>query len=226
MIRNYTTQTDLEAYIPKLDSLLWGDETNFDKQKSACDVEVMNDFINKDYKAIFLRNDLTLRSSGVSLIATTAETVSAEDSITRMRFVIDCKVITSGDKTVTLYGSNDKITYNSITDILITATGIKSEIISQFYKYYKVTATVSSGSFDYAAFMTETSYDLLHKYKWLEIILIPLAKSDTTYETMLKEFQKKYIVAWNELKVFYDSTETFQSANLSESDNKTMYITK
>lgn len=216
MIRNYTTDEDLKAYVPNLNNLLWTGQSNFNMQKQSAEIEVMNDFIKRDYKAIYLRNDLSLRESGTAISNTISEAVSSADDITRMRFVVNCKAITgTTDKTVTIYGTDDDgDTYISIDTLTISAIGIKSLIIPEYYKKYKVTATVPDGSIDYAAYLTETSYDLLHIFKELIIILTPLVKEEnSTYGLLLNEFKKKYDYEWDQLKIYYDSAG---SGNLND----------
>ena len=66
MIRNYIDEDYLSGYIPNLDSLLFTGESNFNKQKVLAEIEVANDFINSNYKGLFTRNDLILRSSGTN----------------------------------------------------------------------------------------------------------------------------------------------------------------
>lgn len=210
MIKNYISQEDLKAYIPNIDNLLWTGQEDFSTQFTSAEIEVMNDFIKKNYKAIYLRNDLFIREAGTVTTAAETSDISEEDTITRMRFVVDCKTFTGDDdKVITIHGTNDSVTYTSIDSLTISATGVSSLIISQYYKHYKVVATVPDGSIDYAAYLTETSYDLLYIYKTLIIILTPLVKEEnSTYGLLLAEFKRKYENEWNELKVFYDSSES------------------
>jgi hypothetical protein len=225
MIRNYTTDSDLQSYVPNLTNLLWNGQTDFSAQKQSAEIEVMNDFIKRNYKAIYLRNDLMLRNSGTAITSTTSEDLSDEDTITRMRFVVDCKTFTGTQgKTITLYGSNDSgDTYVSIDSLTITETGISSLVITEFYKCYKVTATVPDGSIDYSAYMTETSYDLLHIFKQLVIILTPLVKDEnSTYGLLLAEFKRKYENEWTQLKVYYDSSESGDLDNLTVNRNNSI----
>ncbi|MBK8382775.1 MAG: hypothetical protein IPL16_12990 [Ignavibacteria bacterium] len=59
------------------------------------EIEVANDFINSNYKGLFIRNDLILRESGTTLLATTTETILSEDKLSmRLRWVVDVKVLT------------------------------------------------------------------------------------------------------------------------------------
>ena len=228
MVKNYLVQADLEAYIPKLETLLYSTQENFDLQKQQAEIEVMNDFIKRGYKAIYLRNDLILRNSGDTIAVTTAEDVSLEDSITRMRWVIDTKVFTGTEsKTIYLSGSNDAETYTAITEQEITETGITNVIISEFYKYYKVTCELSDGTIDYSSYLTETSYDLLYAYKWLVIILTPIAKEiNSPYWVLLQSFIDKYNSEWNSLKVYYDNLGTGDISQLSTYNNNTVNLTR
>lgn len=228
MVKNYLVQADLEAYIPKLETLLYTNQDNFDLQKQQAEIEVMNDFIKRGFKAIYLRNDLILRESGTTISETTAESISLEDTITRMRWVIDTKVFTGTEsKTIYLSGSNDAETYTAITEQEITETGITNVIISEFYKYYKVTCELSDGTIDYSSYLTETSYDLLYAFKWITIILTPIAKEiNTPYWILLQSFIDKYNSEWNSLKIYYDSQGTGDISQLSTYNNNTVNLTR
>jgi len=197
MIRNYIDEDYLSGYIPNLDSLLFTGETNFNKQKVLAEIEVANDFINSNYKGLFTRNDLILRSSGTTISSTTSETISNEDKLTRLRWVVDVKVLTGVDKTLTLYGTNDSgDNYTELNTMTIGTSNVGS-IISQTlavpYTAYKVTATVPSGTLDYASSMTETGYDTLYVLKWGSIIMFQnFKKEGDQWHSKYIEFKKAY----------------------------------
>ena len=197
MIRNYIDEDYLSGYIPNLDSLLFTGESNFNKQKVLAEIEVANDFINSNYKGLFTRNDLILRSSGTTISSTTSETISNEDKLTRLRWVVDVKVLTGVDKTLTLYGTNDSgDNYTELNTMTIGTSNVGS-IISQTlavpYTAYKVTATVPSGTLDYASSMTETGYDTLYVLKWGSIIMFQnFKKEGDQWHSKYIEFKKAY----------------------------------
>jgi len=197
MIRNYIDEDYLSGYIPNLDSLLFTGETNFNKQKVLAEIEVANDFINSNYKGLFTRNDLILRSSGTTISSTTSETISNEDKLTRLRWVVDVKVLAGVDKTLTLYGTNDSgDNYTELNTMTIGTSNVGS-IISQTlavpYTAYKVTATVPSGTLDYASSMTETGYDTLYVLKWGSIIMFQnFKKEGDQWHSKYIEFKKAY----------------------------------
>ena len=197
MIRNYIDEDYLSGYIPNLDSLLFTGESNFNKQKVLAEIEVANDFINSNYKGLFTRNDLILRSSGTTISSTTSETISNEDKLTRLRWVVDVKVLTGVDKTLTLYGTNDSgDNYTELNSMTIGTSNVGS-IISQTlavpYTAYKVTATVPSGTLDYASSMTETGYDTLYVLKWGSIIMFQnFKKEGDQWHSKYFEFKKAY----------------------------------
>jgi len=197
MIRNYIDEDYLSGYIPNLDSLLFTGELNFNKQKVLAEIEVANDFINSNYKGLFTRNDLILRSSGTTISSTTSETISNEDKLTRLRWVVDVKVLTGVDKTLTLYGTNDSgDNYTELNSMTIGTSNVGS-IISQTlavpYTAYKVTATVPSGTLDYASSMTETGYDTLYVLKWGSIIMFQnFKKEGDQWHSKYIEFKKAY----------------------------------
>lgn len=197
MIRNYIDEDYLSGYIPNLDSLLFTGESNFNKQKVLAEIEVANDFINSNYKGLFTRNDLILRSSGTTISSTTSETISNEDKLTRLRWVVDVKVLTGVDKTLILYGTNDSgDNYTELNTMTIGTSNVGS-IISQTlavpYTAYKVTATVPSGTLDYASSMTETGYDTLYVLKWGSIIMFQnFKKEGDQWHSKYIEFKKAY----------------------------------
>ena len=197
MIRNYIDEDYLSGYIPNLDSLLFTGETNFNKQKVLAEIEVANDFINSNYKGLFTRNDLILRSPGTTISSTTSETISNEDKLTRLRWVVDVKVLTGVDKTLILYGTNDSgDNYTELNSMTIGTSNVGS-IISQTlavpYTAYKVTATVPSGTLDYASSMTETGYDTLYVLKWGSIIMFQnFKKEGDQWHSKYIEFKKAY----------------------------------
>ena len=208
MIRNYIDEDYLSGYIPNLDSLLFTGATNFNKQKVLAEMEVANDFINSNYKGLFTRNDLSLRESGTTLSTTADSTISSEDKLTRLRWVVDIKVLTGVDKTLTLYGTNDSgDNYTELNSMTIGTTNVDS-IISQTlavpYTAYKVTATVPSGTLDYSSLMTETGYDTLYALKWGGLIYFQnYKKEDDQYFSKYNEFKKRYDAEFAKFVVNY-----------------------
>jgi hypothetical protein len=219
MVKVYIDEDFLKGYIPKLDDLLWNGQTNFDSQKSLMEIEVMNDFIDRGLKAVYLRNDIILRNSGTVIDSTTSESVSLKDLISRQRFVVNCQSLAGLPKTITLSGSNTgEGTFNTVAELTISQTGIQSTVITSLYNYYKVSCATDT-AIDYEAFLTETSYDLLHAYKWICIILNPLATGENNpYKDLLTMFEKKYSEKWDTLKIFYDINETGNVETLEEAN--------
>lgn len=155
MLRNFSTATDLNRYIPEKDKYLWKGQTDFSDQITGAEQEVITDLKIKGYKPHKLMTPLTV---------TTTET---EDVVSAGRLVVNCTVH-SVDGVVTLLGCNTSDgTYETVTTLSITATGETSVLFTKMYSYYKISNT---GTITFSAYLVETSYDLLFIYKTLEII--------------------------------------------------------
>jgi hypothetical protein len=85
MLKNYVNETYLKTFVPELTRYLWSGETTFDGFKQAAEQTVVNDFLNRGYKALALRPDLSLRTSTNTLSSDTTG-VSYEDTVSRLRF--------------------------------------------------------------------------------------------------------------------------------------------
>lgn len=205
-MKNFVTEDDLKGLIPELSRYLWGGETNYSKQKAAAEDKVVNDFIRKGYRDVFVRTDLVLRKSGTEATGNEESSVSSEDKRSRLRFVIDIKSITDS-KTFKLLGSDDKIDWTTIKTVSLNATGETSYKFTEAFRYYKVQMTWGSGAVDYKAYLTETIYDLFIEYKWLELILLDnISEDNDQYEMKMKYFQDEYRDLWSTSSFFYSDT--------------------
>ena len=193
MIRIFIDQDYLKAYVPNLDNLLFTGEEDFSKEKRAAEQEVLQDFLNSRHRAVAIRNDLDLRSSGTTLTDDASTDSSAEDTISRTRWVVNVTTYTAS-ASLELQGrdaSDDD--WNTVSSMTITETGENSEVITKYYKYYRVVAMVT-GSLDYESFLTESVYDLLHAYKWAMII----------NRNRTKQEGDQYYVKYELCKAYYD----------------------
>jgi len=199
MFRNYTDETYIKGFIPELALMLWAGEINYDKQKEKAEQVVINDFLARGYKGLFLRSDLSLRKSGNTINSAETTVASEKDDLTRLRLVVNVKAITNSTKTFTLQGSPDNTVWNDITTFTVTAISTKTPVFSQAYKYYRlVVAITSPGTIDYEAYLTETVYDLFFAYQWLYLILMDAKTAkDDQYDMKANDFKKLYDELWN-----------------------------
>lgn len=204
---NHIVENDLKSLIPEISRLLWSDETDYSLQKAEAEKFVMQDLLDRGFKARDLMPQLVLRNSGTALTETAIESVSNEDVISRLRFVYQVTGFTAGGtKQIILEGTNDKETYYTVKTISVTANASTSLIIPAQYKYYRVSATVTGGSMDYSAYLVETTFDRLITFKWLELILLDrYVEEDDQYHSKMMYCQKGYNSLWNTITIWRDS---------------------
>lgn len=206
MLKNNLTETYLKGYAVKLTSLLWTDETDYSEQKEKATQFVFNQLIQKGYKPQQLMPELMLRNSGTVLTAN--ETTSAiQDTINRLRLVIDTITFTGQDKTLTLQGSNDNTTYYTVTNVTLTSTDTsKTVLFYDTYNYYKLVSTVDTGSLDFRAYLQETVYDELFACKWLVFIFADMRKSEgDQFDLRMQHYEDMYNQLINSAMLYIDN---------------------
>ena len=205
MLRNYTTAETLAGYVPHLNNLQWTNQDDYSEQIKIADYEVRNDLFNRGLRSVYLRPDLDFFSGSDTF--TSAETTdSVTDSLSRNRWVVDVLAISGGDKTITLEGSNDNETFETVSSATLTEVDEVSYFLPRNYAYYRVSLAVSAGSMTLRSYLTETNYDCLFDYKTLTIILRPLIKSEgDQFDLAYREFQRMYNDMINTMKVHYDT---------------------
>jgi len=204
MLRNFLTEDDLKAYAPNLDGLLWTDDSDYSSQIATADLEVRNDFFSMGLRPVYLRPDLEFYDGTTSLTATET-TDSAEDELSRNRWVVNCTALSGGNKTLTLQGSHNDTDWVTVTTATITATGLTSYLITKAFNYYRVNVAVSSGAITIESYMTETVFDTLFAYKTLELIFQSFVKSEGDQWSIKRDyFMKGYKEKLNAYKFQYD----------------------
>jgi len=208
MLKNYVDEDYLKGYAVKLSALLWTDETDWSEQRNAATRFVMNQFIQKRYDLKKLMPELVLRSSGTSLSAT-ATSSAVEDTINRLRLVIDNVNCTVSSKVLTLKGSNDNSTFYTIDTVNIgTDNADQTLLFNDIYKYYKITTTITSGVCDYRASLVETVYDELFASKELAFIYADLSKQEgDQYDLKAQRFEAMYNTLMNGATFYIDSNQ-------------------
>jgi len=219
LLKNYLIEDDLKAYIPELDELLYTEGSNWNKEKQAAEMKVMTDFMNSSHlRPIYLRNDLTLRNSLTVLSANYSDAVTIEDIYSRTRLIIVTTVLTGGNKVVTLQG-RDAATdvWTTIETVTITAIGTRSLVITDMYKFYRITATVTAGTFAYKSSLTRIPYDLLYLYQWAMQVYWQCAKrGEDQYWLKYTEMKKEYDSLWLSIVVDNSSGGSIDESNGSK----------
>lgn len=208
MLKNLIDEDYLKGYAVKLSALLWTDETDWSEQKARSTQFVFNQLIQKGYDVKKLMPELVLRNSGTSLSATETS-VPAQDTINRLRLVIDNISCTVSGKVLTFKGSNDNVTYQTIDTITINTDSVRESItFFDTYQYYKLTTTITSGTIDYKAYLTETVYDELFACKWLVFIFADLRKQDgDQFDLRLRFYEDMYNQLMNGVTIYIDSNQ-------------------
>lgn len=208
MLRNYLTETDLQGYAVKLSGLQWTDETDYTKQKIVSTEKVFNHFSRDGFDLRQLMPHLTLRSSGTVLVDDET-TDSVEDTINRRRIYITDITFTGQDKTITLEGSEDEVTWYTAKTITLSVSDTSySGTFTDTYQYYRLTSTVDTGSLDYKAVLVETVFDELFAFKWLWWIYYDMRKAEgDQFDIKMKELEAMYDNAFNNTKFYLDTDE-------------------
>jgi hypothetical protein len=206
MLKNNLTESYLKGYAVKLTSLLWTDETDYSEQKEKANQFVFNQLIQKGYKPQELMPELLLRSSGTVLTANETTSV-VQDTISRLRIVIDNITFTGQDKTLELKGSNDNVTYYTSATVTISEDDTsKTVLFYDTYKYYKLVSTVSTGSLDFRAYLQETVYDELFACKWLVFIFADMRKAEgDQFDLRMQHYEDMYNQLINSATLYIDN---------------------
>lgn len=211
-LKNHVDETYLKTFVPELARYLWTGETTFNGFKQAAEQVVVNDFINRGYRALALRPNLNLRTSTDTLTADETG-VSYEDTFSRLRLAYNVTV-QSGTTSLVLQGSADETTWNTIQTQSITAAGEGSFVFLTAYKYYRINLDVTApGSLAFTAWLTEASYDLWFTYYWLYLILINAGKAnENKYTEYADRFLKMYETLWASGIILDENSATVKPA--------------
>jgi hypothetical protein len=215
-MKNYTTEEYIKGFVPELTRYLWQGETNYGKQKEKAEQIVLNDFLARGYRPVKLQNEFVLRASGNVITANETGIASEEDKLSRMRFFADIIVLTGEEKKITLQGSNDKYKWADLVVISCLETGIKTTVINSIYNYYRANATLTDGTLDFFASLTETTYDLFFAFKWIQLILEDaIVNENDQYMLKAKMFADKYDKLWANNTFYSSKASGYQEAKNS-----------
>lgn len=207
MLRNLLTESDLTAYAVKLGDLLYTGQSNYSEQKTKATQFVFNQLIQRRYDVKELMPELILRNSGSSINLSEVG-IGVQDTINRLRLVIDNIVNTVSAKSVTLQGSNDNSTFTDIMTLTISVTDTsRTETFFDTYKYYRINTSVVSGAIDFRASLVETVYDELFAYKWLVFIYSDIRKAEgDQFDLKIQYYESMYLQLLNSAVLYIDST--------------------
>lgn len=166
MLKNFLENSELSGYHPSIDSYV--SSANITLQKTNAEkwliARMKND--NVKLRQLMLQLNLTLNTS-----------VEESDEIERLRFVINLSAAPAQTTTWTLSGSDDEVTWSTVTTLAFTTaqSGIRSVTFTRPYKYYKLTCSHTVTTLE--AFLIETTFDLVLVYVTLGYICNSLRKS-------------------------------------------------
>ena len=229
MIKNFITEDYLRGILPELDSYKWSSESDFSNFISQANNEIFEELRKKNLKLNKLMPELFLIDSGTVISdAGTYTGDSAEDTLNRLRFVYDVTTFSgTNDKTLTIQGSNDDVTFYTVESIAISETGIDSMRISEIYQYYRITFTQTEGSITLSAYLIETTYDDLFAYKTLELIMRNVKKEDNDAQGIK---QRDYNMFYNQIlnsSIFLENTsDEFTNSGYREVKENTIIMLK
>ena len=159
MLITKITHSDIIALEGELDKYLRESEIDFTEKISEAK-GILEDLIS--HRGLLLRKICTT-------LPLSDSPKSDEDEIERRRVVIETTALTD-EATILFEGTDDASdeTWTTIkSDIVITEIGEYTFKINDTYKYYRLTAT---GTITYTGYLVETSWELSHLYKSLELI--------------------------------------------------------
>lgn len=229
MIKNFITEDYLRGILPELDLYKWSSESDFSNFISQANNEIFEELRKKNLKLNKLMPELFLIDSGAVISSAGTYTGdSAEDTLNRLRFVYDVTAFSGmNDKTITIQGSNDDVTFYTVESITISETGINSIRISEIFQYYRITFTQTDGSITLSAYLIETTYDDLFAYKTLELIMRNVKKEDNDAQGIK---QRDYNMFYNQIlnsSIFLENTsDEFTNSGYREVKENTITMLK
>lgn len=211
MIESYLTSAEILNSEPSLADYYRTNQISWDTIKDEAWKEVVEDVraLGWDIRRLCKRLDL---QDSVTKTTTFAGEVSDIDILQRLRIVINVTAKTgTGSVSFLLEGSDDEETFSTVITISITSTGNTSTVFTTPYKYYRLSITgfVGITSITYSAFLIETSFERLHKYKSLEMIYRSLIALDgDVWESKKEQYENLYKDVLQKAKFYYDANDS------------------
>ena len=225
MLYNYVTLQefkdfrDLSRYFKDDDKIIIGLNTALE--------DLSDDMRAKGYDPMLCMIPLMFDSLDMFETITKAATFTSEslDAGNETRLVVNVSTETASAVVFTLEGSMDETIWIPIKDlaqvnvsISTQANGIYSVKFASRYKHYRYTVTTSE-SVTYSAYLVDTSFDNLIKWKAIYILMFPWIDADSTAREIYNEAVQSYSTLFNSDVFDYDKSED-GSITASEQDYK------
>lgn len=196
MLKCYIDDEYLINYEPEILNFLWAGQTDFSSFITSATSIVFADMNKLSSDSRYIMPELILRSSGSTSSSASVTGTEKLETINRNRIVIIPVTVTGYDKTLTFKGSNDNVTYSTISEYTLTTSDSETQsyVFNEVYNYYRIDFVQTSGTVDFTCYLVESVYDNIFAYKTLELIFSN-QKKDERY----KEISEMYKTRYNEL---------------------------
>lgn len=204
-VNTFVDTTVLLTYEASIQDYYRSGQTSWATQVTTGLREIIQDLkkLGKDIKLFSTPYELQAETTVTG--ATTGTATTNEDAVERMMLVVN----TTGDGTWTLKGSNDNVTFNTVTTLttaLDTVTTL-NEMFSTPYKYYRLDYSGSGAV--YSGYLVSTAFFLAHVYKSLSLVYQSLtSESDDFWLNKAVYYNEKYNQEINNLMADYDTDES------------------
>jgi hypothetical protein len=204
MLKTYITNEDVIEFEPALDDYLRSTQTDFQDQIDKTFEILVQDLKSNGLKIKLLCTPLELQASAAK--TTSFDGLGVEDEIER-RFWILNVTANSGSCVFTLQGSNDNVTFTTITTQAITQTGSYANLITTIYDYYRVTFSGTSAT--YSSELIEESFFFTHLYLTLWNIYTSLqSQVGDMWESKAIKYWELYQTTLKSIKYSYDEDDS------------------
>lgn len=211
-VNNY--EAVLSDYYPGSSQSDWDTEISEALKELTQDVQDMGYNLRKLCKRLSLTSSTANTYTANTSTGTETGTKSAEDKINRRRLTVNASAVSgSGTVTFTLKGTDDDSseTYTTITTLAVTATGDTTTTFADVYKYYRLDITGFTGitSITWTAYLIETTFEIPHLYKTLELIYRELVRieGEVQWSDKTEMYENKYKDKLSTVKIWYDEDD-------------------
>jgi hypothetical protein len=227
MLKNYIDSDYIKQLFPDIDTIRSKEETDsYLRVKDSAEQEVRTDFINIGKDVTGLRPENYLIKKTTKTENFTSEAVLEEKN--RFRIVINILASTVVGENVKnkiiIQGSYDnELFYNAyIVQFGNNEVKIFTDELDSF-KYFKLSfERASSGSSaEFEIFLTETIYDHLYRYKWLEMIFRNKRRvKDDRFDILVTEMNSLYNSLIQSGKFLYDVNDGSGESEIVSTSHK------
>ena len=216
MLKTYITNEDIIEFEPALDDYLRSTQTDFQDQIDKTFEILVQDLKSNGIKIKLLCIPLELQASASK---TTSFTGTGVEDIIERRFWTLNVTASSGACIFTLEGSNDNVTYSTVTTQAISQTGTYTNLIPTIYDYYRVSFTGTSAT--YSSDLIEESFYFTHLYLTLWNIYTSLqSQVGDMWESKAIKYWELYQTTLKSIKYSYDEDD---SGSISDGEGVKTY---